>query len=173
MPGNTKTIDSGELGKSVAPTTLRAVAGTFTTGITIITCTADGAPQGCAANAVLSVSLEPPLMLISLGETSRTRVAVERAGAFAINVLPDNSKGSALCSVFAGRSDDKFASVDHYGGLLGAPVLTDALGWFECAIVTTQVAGDHTLFIGLVVDAGHVPGDPLVFFRGQNRKLAA
>lgn len=150
---------------------LRAVAGTFATGITIITCATDNGPHGCAANAVLSVSLDPPLMLISLAETSRTRAAIEEAGSFAINILPDSAAGDGLCATFAGRSESKFAWTPHRAGLLGAPVLTDALGWIECHVESTQVAGDHTLFLGRVVDAGHEAGEPLIFFRGRNRRL--
>jgi flavin reductase (DIM6/NTAB) family NADH-FMN oxidoreductase RutF len=152
---------------------LRAVAGTFATGITVITCPTDSGPTGCAANAVLSVSLEPPLMLISLGEGSRTRLAVASAGVFGIHILGSDAEGSALCAAFAGRGDDKFAGVAFRDGCLGVPVLDAALGWFECRVVSTQVAGDHTLILGRVVDAGHSAGEPLVFFRGQHRYLAA
>jgi flavin reductase (DIM6/NTAB) family NADH-FMN oxidoreductase RutF len=61
----------------------------------------------------------------------------------------------------------------HCSGRLGAPVLDDALGWLECAVETVQVAGDHTLFVGRVVNAGHDAGEPLIFFRGRHRRLAA
>ena len=156
----------------VDPLLLRSVSGTFATGITVITCAIDGTPHGCAANAVLSISLEPPLMLISLAETSRTKSAIEIAGHFAINVLPDNDNGAAICSVFAGRSEDKFAWTPHCPGRLGAPLLRDALGYLECSVESAQIAGDHTIFIGRVVGAAHRPGEPLVFFRGRNRRLA-
>lgn len=158
---------------TIDPSLLREVAGTFATGITIITCATGGKFHGCAANAVLSVGLVPALMLISLDQTSRTRAAIEQAGSFAINMLPDSSEGTALCSTFAGRSDNKFAQAPHRTGKLGAPILHDALGWCECSIEFAQVAGDHTLFVGRVVDAGHTPGEPLVFFRGRHRRLAA
>ncbi|ODU07317.1 MAG: hypothetical protein ABS81_01830 [Pseudonocardia sp. SCN 72-86] len=152
--------------------TLRAVAGTFATGITIISCSVDGMPHGCAANAVVSVSLDPPLMLISLAETSRTRAAIQAAGSFAINILPDSPEGAELCAVFAGRTVDKFEQATHDHGELGSPILRNALGWLECAVEATHVAGDHTLFIGRVVAAGHDIGEPLVFFRGRNRSLS-
>jgi flavin reductase (DIM6/NTAB) family NADH-FMN oxidoreductase RutF len=157
----------------VDPLLLRSVSGTFATGITVITCAIDGTPHGCAANAVLSVSLKPPLMLISLAETSRTKAAIEIAGHFAINMLPDNDNGSVICSIFAGRSEDKFSWIPHRFGRLGAPLLRDALGFIECSVESAQVAGDHTIFIGRVVDAAHEPGEPIVFFRGRNRRLAA
>jgi flavin reductase (DIM6/NTAB) family NADH-FMN oxidoreductase RutF len=152
----------------IDPTTLRAVAGTFATGITVIGC---AGPQGCTANAVLSVSLEPPLMLVSLAETSRTRRAIEAAGAFSINVLPDSADGHAISAAFAGRADDKFARIAHGVRRSGAPVLDAALGWFDCEVHSVQAAGDHTLFLGRVVAAGHREGEPLVFFRGGARAL--
>ncbi|WAM19420.1 flavin reductase family protein [Rhodococcus sp. JS3073] len=152
---------------------LRAVAGTFATGITIITCSTDEKEHGCAANAVLSVSLDPALMLISLAHTSRTRAAIEQAGSFAINILPDSAEGSDLCSLFASRSEDKFDQISHRRGKADTPILNGALGWLECAVETVQVAGDHTLIVGRVIDAEHGPGEPLVFFRGRHRRLAA
>ncbi|MBB5159669.1 flavin reductase family protein [Saccharopolyspora phatthalungensis] len=164
-------LDRQNTHSGVDAATLRAVAGTFATGITIITCTTEHRPQGCAANAVLSVSLDPPLMLVSLAESSRTRAAIESSGTFAINVLPDNPEGTALCAEFASRSDDKFAQAAHHPGTLGAPVLRDALGWFECAVHSAFPAGDHTLFVGRVIAAGHAEGEPLVFFRGEKRRL--
>lgn len=151
--------------------TLRAVASTFATGITVITCPGTTGPHGCTANAVLSVSLNPPLMLVSLAETSRTRRAIEEAGSFAINILPDSVDGDDLCTTFAGRSPDKFRYAEHGVGHTGAPVLDAALGWFECELSSVQVAGDHALLLGRVVAAGHRDGDPLVFFRGGRRRL--
>lgn len=155
----------------IDPVTLRAVASTFATGITVITCPGTTGPQGCTANAVLSVSLNPPLMLVSLAETSRTRLAIEEAGSFAINILPDSVLGEDLCATFAGREPDKFGRAEHTVGETGAPVLDAALGWFECDLTSVQVAGDHTLMLGRVVAAGHREGDPLVFFRGGRRRL--
>lgn len=166
-------IECAERAGTIEPALLRSVAGTFATGVTVITCAVDGNPHGCVANAVLSVSLDPALMLISLAQTSRTRAAIDQVGSFAINILPDSAEGAALCSVFAGRSEDKFAVTPHRRGGLGAPVLDDALGWLECAVETVQVAGDHTLFVGRVVNAGHDAGEPLIFFRGRRRRLAA
>ncbi|MFF5990007.1 flavin reductase family protein [Prauserella flavalba] len=160
-------------GRNIEPGLVRAVAGTFATGITIITCSTGDNAHGCAANAVLSVSLDPALMLISLGHGSRTRAAIARAGSFAINILPDSEEGAELCSLFASRVQDKFARARHRRGVLGAPILRNALGWFECAVDTVQEAGDHTLFVGRVVDAGHDDGEPLLFFRGRHRRLAA
>ncbi len=164
-------MDSIRSDEMIDASVLRAVAGTFATGITIITCTTDDGPHGCAANAVLSVSLDPPLMLISLAENSRTRAAIEEAGSFAVNILPASTEGEGLCATFAGRSASKFARAPHRAGLLGAPVLTHALGWIECTVESAQVAGDHVLFLGRVVDAGHEAGEPLIFFRGRNRRL--
>jgi flavin reductase (DIM6/NTAB) family NADH-FMN oxidoreductase RutF len=155
----------------IDPVTLRAVASTFATGITVITCPGAAGPHGCTANAVLSVSLSPPLMLVSLAETSRTRRAIEAAASFAINILPDSADGEDLCATFAGRGSDKFRHAPHGVGGTGAPVLDAALGWLECDLSSVQAAGDHVLLLGRVVAAGHREGDPLVFFRGGRRRL--
>ena len=156
---------------SVSAETLRRVAGTFATGVTAITALANDGPRGCAANAVTSLSLDPPLMLVCLERTSSTHASLKAAGAFAINILDQSAESRALCRLFASRSEDKFAGVAFARGKTGAPLLALATGWLECELVDSHESGDHTIFIGRVLAAGDAGRPPLVYFRGEFASL--
>jgi flavin reductase (DIM6/NTAB) family NADH-FMN oxidoreductase RutF len=150
----------------VSATTLRRVAGNFATGVTVITTTVDGQPQGCAANAVASLSLDPPLMLVCLAHTSKTRSHLLRARVFAINIMDDSPTSRDLCRAFARRSTDKFVNVEFRSGGLGVPILASAVGWMECELAHTYDCGDHTILVGRVLGAADCERAPLIFFRG-------
>lgn len=157
----------------IHPQTFRRVAGTFASGVTAITTMVEGRPHGCAANAVSSLSLDPPLMLICLAHTSKTHSQLREAGTFAINILDDSSESRALCRSFALRSEDRFIDVDYRVGTNGVPVLDLAMSWMECKLVDAYDAGDHTIFIGRVLAAEDSDRKPLVYFRGKFGSLLA
>ncbi len=155
----------------VDPARLRAVAGMFATGVTIITTASEIGPLGFAANAFTSLSLEPPLVLVCLDHSSNTYPHLLRARAFAINVLPEGEESEAICRIFAGKSETKFAGQRYRAGETGAPLLEHALAYMECELDRTYEGGDHTIFIGRVVAAEAREGEPLVFYRGHFRRL--
>lgn len=118
------------------------------TGITVITAPGPDGPAGCTANAVLSLSLQPPSLLVSLAIGSRTLAAVLEAGAFAVNVLtwPDR----ALAGQFAtGTSDARFRGVP-WRPVHGVPVLDRSAVSAVCRIQQTVGLLDHTLVVGTV-----------------------
>ena len=151
----------------VSAETLRRVAGAFATGVTAITTLFEGEPRGCAANAVTSLSLEPPLMLACLARNSNTHASLRNSRAFAINILDQSAESRALCRLFASRSTEKFAGVAFERGRTGAPILAVAMGWLECELVDSHDSGDHTIFIGRVLAAGDTERMPLLYFRGR------
>ena len=152
---------------SVSPERLREVAGAFVTGVTIVTTSADDGQFGCTANAVASLSLEPPLMLVCLDRAAGTHPRMLAARTFVINVLGGGAENEALCRQFAARRDDKFAGVPFRPGATGAPILDAALAWLECELDRTYEGGDHTIFVGRVIDAAVGEGEPLIFHRGR------
>ena len=110
---------------------LRNALGRFPTGVTVITTrTPDGKREGLTANSFTALSLDPPLVLWSLGSRSKSLASFQRAGRFAINVL--GSHQAELSHHFATTREDKFENVDIQGGLGGCPVLPNALACFEC-----------------------------------------
>ena len=146
---------------------LRHALGWFATGVTIATALdSDAQPVGLTCNSFNSVSLEPPLVLWSLGQRSFSRPAFERTDHFAINVLPADQ--TALAKRFAKPLEDKWAGVDWVPGTAGVPRLPLALATFDCRVRERFHGGDHLIFLGEVVQMhSREAGEPLVFLRGR------
>jgi flavin reductase (DIM6/NTAB) family NADH-FMN oxidoreductase RutF len=149
---------------------LRRVMGHFATGVTIVT-THDGAGRcyGFTANAVCSVSLAPPLVLICVDKRAESYPAFERSGAFVINILGAHQE--EISRRFAVSGGEKFTGLACRNAGTGAPVLEGALAWVECRVVAVHEGGDHTIYVGEVEDAGAAEGHPLLFFRGRYHRL--
>ena len=150
---------------SVDPAELRRVGGHFATGVTVVTAEHDGRTCGLTVNAFVTVSLEPPLVLVSIGIASRSLPCLRRAGRFAVSVLGEDQE--SVARVFAGKDDDKLARVPTRRGVTGVPVVEGAIAWLECRTERQSDAGDHVLLIARVERAGARGGRPLVFFRGR------
>ena len=150
----------------------RRVLSCFPTGVAIITTLgAKGEPLGLTCNSFSSVSLNPPLVLWSLGENSRSRQAFLDADAFAINVLAEGQ--SELSNRFAtGDIDNKFENVAYSKGHGGVPVLDGCVARFHCSVFAKHETGDHVIFIGRVeqFDQGRQE-DSLVFYKGAYMTL--
>jgi flavin reductase (DIM6/NTAB) family NADH-FMN oxidoreductase RutF len=151
----------------------RRVMGHFATGVTVIT-THDGKGRfaGLTANAVSSVSLTPPLVLVCVDKTSETYSFFGQSRVFAINVL--TQKQETLSRRFAKSGGEKFEGVGYRQGLTGAPLLEGALAHLECELRYDFDAGDHSIFVGQAVEiAANDDGEPLLYFRGGYRSLSA
>jgi flavin reductase (DIM6/NTAB) family NADH-FMN oxidoreductase RutF len=148
----------------IAPHDLRTACGSFATGVTVISTRTKDGDHGMTANAFMSVSLEPPLITISLDHQAKMRDKLQETGRYAVSVLADHMAPLALH--FAGRSDPDLG--DPFETLDGLPVVPGAASVFLTEVVQEVEAGDHTLFIGRVTllrrdDAAR----PLVFHNGQ------
>ncbi|MBP1689429.1 MAG: hypothetical protein H6Q34_2 [Deltaproteobacteria bacterium] len=155
---------------SIDHTELRRVMGHFATGVTVITTRdVDGKPYGLTANALCSVSLAPPLLLVCIDKRAESYPAFERSGLFAINILGLGHED--LSRRFAVSGGDKFVDVSYRSGTTGVPVLEGVLGVVECRVVAGHDAGDHTIYVGEVQHMEASQGDPLLFFRGKYRRL--
>jgi 3,4-dihydroxy-2-butanone 4-phosphate synthase len=152
---------------------MRNVMGHFATGVSVVTARDEsGAPVGTTANAVSSVSLDPPLLLACLADNSETLAAIRATGRFAVNILADDQRHHS--DRFA-RKGDAVASheVDFDDHELGVPVLPGALATVACEVEAIHPAGDHQIVVG---DARHLhhrePGvQPLLFYRGSYSQL--
>ncbi|WP_167159923.1 flavin reductase family protein [Streptomyces sp. MBT27] len=153
----------------ISPEQFREIFGSFPTVVAIITAVDDqGEPRGFTCNAVCSVSVAPPLLLISVDKRSQTLPALESSQAFVVNFL--SASGQEASQIFAGKGQDKFTHVrwrpSEVAG--GAPILSDvALAYAECRVVQTVEAGDHWLFIGQVEGGGTQPHEPLLYCQGE------
>lgn len=157
---------------AIDPREFRRACGHFLTGVTIVTTRGrDGTPVGITANAFLSASLDPPLVLVSVDKRSSTHPVFAGASSFIVHVLGEGQ--DSLSSRFARRGEDKFAGLPTRVGLGGAPVLPGYLALFECTRTDAVDAGDHTLFIGRAerVEAPIAQRFPLGFYRGAYVRL--
>jgi flavin reductase (DIM6/NTAB) family NADH-FMN oxidoreductase RutF len=152
--------------------TFRLVMGRFATGVTVVTTFADGRPQGITVNALSSVSLRPPLVMVALDRGRFITPMVREHGRYAVNVLGEGQQGLSDCFAHAavkpGRED--FCGATWHAGLTGLPLLDGAIATLECTVIETFSAGDHDLFIGRVdaLDDGGasaVGTGPLLYFR--------
>lgn len=145
----------------------RNATGVFATGVTVITTALEGEIHGMTANGFMSVSLDPLLVLVSIGERARMREMLSRSGRYGVNVLRRSQE--SLSGHFAGRPIE--GPVVHWIDVEGVPVLDGALTQLCANVVDERPAGDHVLFIGEVTHLGTTPGDPLIFHRGAYRSL--
>ena len=152
----------------VSPAQLREAMGHFATGVTVVTSVgADGEPVGTTANAVTSLSLEPPLVLVCFDLGSATLAAIRGHGAFAVNVLGYRQRH--LSANFARRGlAAAWEGVTHHRGLTGSPRLTDVIAVIECTLEHALPGGDHEIVIGRVrhVETNGEGATPLLFWRG-------
>jgi flavin reductase (DIM6/NTAB) family NADH-FMN oxidoreductase RutF len=161
----TQTRERVSAGPTVAPKHLRKCLSRFTTGVTVVTyATAEGA-RGLTMNSFTSVSLDPPLILISLARHAKACNGID-GKPFAINVLRSDQMDVAL--QFAGKPQPgvrlRWEHDDAADPL--APSLADAVAMFHCTPWRRYDGGDHILHLGEVVHAETRPGDPLVFSDG-------
>lgn len=144
----------------------RKALGSFATGVTIIT-TRDGAgsPVGLTVNSFNSVSLNPPLVLWSLAETSNSLSVFRAATHWAVHVLATDQE--PLSGRFARRGEDKFAGVDVEAGVAGVPLLRRCSARFQCRTAFQYQGGDHLIFVGEVLAFDRADVAPLVFHAGR------
>jgi flavin reductase (DIM6/NTAB) family NADH-FMN oxidoreductase RutF len=154
----------------IDPQELRRVMGHFATGVAVITTKdKDGVPNGLTANAFLSLSLNPPLVLISVDKSAQCYACFECENGFTVNFLGEDQE--ELSRRFATKGIDKFAGLQWHEGINGAALLDGVLGYVECKIRQCLDGGDHTIVVGEVLDA-HAAGErPLLFFKGKYQRL--
>jgi flavin reductase (DIM6/NTAB) family NADH-FMN oxidoreductase RutF len=150
--------------------TFRKVMGHFVTGVTVVTAFDDaGRPAGITVNALSSVSLEPPLIVVALDRRRFITPIVHAAGRFAVSILGEHQR--ALSDCFAGApvtpGRDAFCGAPWQPGATGLPLLDGAIATLECTVVGTHPVGDHDLFIGQVEALANDEHDPrpLLYYR--------
>jgi flavin reductase (DIM6/NTAB) family NADH-FMN oxidoreductase RutF len=143
----------------------RRVLGHFPSGVTVVASEDAQGPVGFACQAFSALSLDPPLVLFSVGHTSTTWPRIQATGRFCVNFLAADHE--RLCRAFAVSGGDKFAGVSWRHSALGSPILDGAHGWVDCTIEATHPGGDHTIVIGRVHGLDADPeSNPLIFHRG-------
>ena len=124
--------------------------------------------KAMTASSLVSISLDPPLVLLGLEKDSATRAALLETRAFNVSVL--NRAQEFVADRFAGRApavDSKWKTLPHHLGRNGIPLLDGAAAWLECRLTATHPAGDHVVCIGEVEAAEVGRGDPLILWDRQ------
>lgn len=140
---------------------LRASMANFATGLTVVTTSAGGRPHGTTLSGVMSLSMEPPMVLLSLSRTSSLLARLSRGGLFGVNVLAAHQDQVAIR--FATKVHDRFADIDWHDD--GAPRIAGAHAWVLADVASTIPAGDHVLVLGDVVAAEQGPHAPLTYWQ--------
>lgn len=152
----------------IDPLEFRKALGRFASGVTVVTTVREeGAHEesmhGMTANAFVSVSLDPPLVLVSVDNRSRMRELLTESGRYGVNIL--SREQEAFSQHFAGRPKEglEIPLIRKEG----MPLLEGAIAHLVCKVVDTHLAGDHTLFIGEVEHLEYADGAPLLFYSGD------
>lgn len=149
----------------VTPELMRAVLGTFTTGVVVVTAMAER-PLGFTCQSFVSLSLEPPLVSFCPARTSTTWPRIRDVGRFCVNVLAHDQHD--VSELFAAPGADRFADVTWAPSPLGAPILADVSAWVDCELAAEYDGGDHTIAVGAVRALEADPHrHPLIYYRGR------
>lgn len=154
---------------NIDPLRFRQVLGHFASGVTVVTTeTPDGEVHGMTANAFLSVSLEPPLVLVAIDNRAQMHALLPQTHRFGISILAEDQQ--AVSRHFAGRPQEGLPIV--FLRHQGVPLIAGAVAHVVCRLHETHPAGDHTLYIGRVEHLSHQVGmRPLMFYGGEYRAL--
>jgi flavin reductase (DIM6/NTAB) family NADH-FMN oxidoreductase RutF len=146
---------------------LRQTLGRFATGVVVVTAAYEGSEHGMTANAFTSVSLDPPLVLVCIGNRARMSRVLEPGMHFGISILSTTQR--EISQAFAGRPQLP-VSID-FTWRRGVPLIAAACAHFVCGLAEARLAGDHTLYIAEVEEFAASERAPLIFHRGSYASL--
>ena len=158
-----------ETTSQISPRDFRAALGRFASGVTVVTIPDElsrAGVRGVTANAFLSVSLSPPLVLVSIDKKARAHASLLSAERYGVSILAEDQ--GALSNHFAGFDASVTPTFTELDGLA---LIGGAVAHLVCRIVDRHEAGDHTLFIGEVEVLAISDDAPLLYFRGQYGKF--
>ena len=151
---------------------LRQVWSQFVTGVTVITTLdADNQVHGMTANALCSISLEPPLALFSVDHRRTTYRLVKERQSFGVNILTQGQQEAAAYYAQEIKDTPPPEGLQFWFTRRGTAVLNDCLAYMDCRVVEEYQVGDHTLFIAQVEEAGVGQGSPLLYYQSAYPRL--
>lgn len=157
----------------VSPDELRQVMRQWTTGVTIVSSIWDGTIHGMTVSSFTSISLEPPLVSISLAQNARTHILIEKSGIFGVTILAEPQQD--LSDRFAGRipdTDERFAGLDTFQLVSGTPFLAGGIAALDCQVVSRLDVGQNTVFLGKVIAVAiGAGGPPLLYYDRDYQKI--
>lgn len=157
---------------AVAADELRESMRFWATGVTIVSARHNEIQHGMTVTSFTSLSLEPPLVMVSLEKTTRTHGLVDLSGAFGVSILREDQQ--PISNRFAGLATEltnRFAGLQTFTLESGSPLLTDALAWLDCRVTERHAAGTHTIFFGEVIAARSSEGGPPLLYFNRNYRM--
>lgn len=155
--------------RTVAANDFRAALARWASGVTVVTAAGPDGPVGLTASAFTSLSLDPPLVLVCVGQAGASHDPVIAAPGFAVHLLGEDQEH--LSARFARARDDRFTETEWEPGPFGAPLIPGCLARLVCARESAFEGGDHTILVGRVTDVELDDGRPLVYWMGGYRGL--
>jgi flavin reductase len=160
----------GEFFMAFDPAIQRKIMGQFATGVTVVTTGGKAGLHGLTANAVASLSLDPPLVLVAVEKKSHSLEFLKANLCFAVNILRLDQED--VSRRFAKPGPKDFTGLSIQSNVTGAPILADCLAHVDCRVVEILPGGDHDIFVGEIVSGKLQGGQPLLYHAGKYRKLA-
>jgi flavin reductase (DIM6/NTAB) family NADH-FMN oxidoreductase RutF len=159
--------------RSVDADRFRAAMARWATGVTIVTARAGARIHGMTVSDFAGVSLDPPLVLVCADKSSHTHEVIAEGGCFAVNFLAAGQE--ALSNRFASKAHEweRFDGLACGEAATGAPLIPGALVALDCRVAAAHDAGDHVIYVGRVEAIAEGEGEPLVYYAGAYRALAA
>ncbi|MBM3261824.1 MAG: flavin reductase [candidate division Zixibacteria bacterium] len=151
------------------PMEQRRILGHFATGVTVVTSRNGDELYGMTANAVTSLSLDPPLILVSVDRKAHMHGFLKESKRFAVNILAEEQEDRSRR--FAARGPKDFSDLSLIDAVTGSPIFADALAYVDCWLTEVLSGGDHDIFIGEIVAGNAGNGRPLMFYQGKYQKL--
>ena len=154
---------------------LRDLMGRFATGVSVVAARQGPLLAGMTANAIASISVDPPIMMASISRRAETHGAIIGSHAFAISVLSRDQRAVADCFAQPTTADKlkRFCDAEWHEAETGSPILDGALAYFDCRLTARHDGGDHTVFLGEIVAAGfREDTEPLLWYASAYRELA-
>lgn len=147
----------------------RLILGHFATGVTVVTTGGIAGDHGMTANAVASLSLDPPLVLVAVDKRTLTLEHLMKNRCFAVNILRLDQE--ELSRRFAMPGPKDFSDLSTTSAVTASPILADCLGYLDCKVVEILPGGDHEIFVGEILAGEHLGGEPLLYYSGAYRRL--
>lgn len=156
---------------TVDPNAFKAAAGSFGSGVTVVTSKLNGKVYGMTVSAFASLSIDPMQIIVSLRTGSLLQDMIMESKDFAVSILREEQKEVASYFASSGREpcDEEFPGLPCDTAISGAPIIGGSLAHFDCTLATTYDGGDHVIFVGNVVEAVAEEGEPLLYYKGSYR----
>jgi flavin reductase len=148
----------------------RQIMGQFATGVTVVTTDGKAGPHGLTANAIASLSLDPPLVLVAVEKRAHSLDYLTKNGCFAINILRVDQE--EISRRFATPGPKDFAGLNITTAGTTAPILSDCVAFVDCRVVEILPGGDHEIFVGEIVAGEYHGGEPLLYYAGGYCRIA-